>query len=234
MFASILTAALLAVPAFAAVSITEPVASTSWAAGVQQTIQWQDDGQTYNLTAFGLSEVGVWAGNQIQQTELQMIVASVDVSTTSSITFTPLATIGPDGDYYFIRFTSINMKQAANPMYPEEAFSAKFTLTGMTGTFNATVQAEVNAASSVGAPGAPSTGAPASPSAPAGSVPPAASTPAGASSAGAPKSSGAPTSASHSAAPSTTGAAKTNGASGLAASVGIVGTVIALAGAMLF
>lgn len=32
------------------------------------------------------------------QTELQQIVPSVDVSTTSSISFTPDASVGPNGD----------------------------------------------------------------------------------------------------------------------------------------
>jgi hypothetical protein len=35
--------------------------------------------------------------------------------------------IGEDGDYYFVRFTSLGLKDSKNPQYPYQSFSAKFT-----------------------------------------------------------------------------------------------------------
>ncbi|KAG2049726.1 hypothetical protein BDR06DRAFT_984305 [Suillus hirtellus] len=134
----------LAGSALANVFITSPVASTTFTAGQQATVNWQDDGLSPNLTSFGASMIAIYTGNANQQTLLQTISSSVDVSTISSINFTPDGTIGPNSDEYFVRFTSINLKDATNSQFPAEAFSAKFTMTGMTGTFNSTVQAEIN------------------------------------------------------------------------------------------
>ncbi|KAG1814174.1 hypothetical protein EV424DRAFT_1414307 [Suillus variegatus] len=144
MFSKAVISFALAGSALANVFITSPVASTTFTAGQQATVNWQDDGLSPNLTSFGASLIGIYTGNANQQTLLQTISSSVDVSTISSVNFTPDGTIGPDSNEYFVRFTSINLKDATNSQFPAEAFSAKFTMTGMTGTFNATVQAEIN------------------------------------------------------------------------------------------
>lgn len=144
MFSKAVISLALAASALANVFITSPVATTTFTAGQQATVTWQDDGLTPNLSSFGASLVGIYTGNANQQTLLQTISPSVDVSTTSSIVFTPDGTIGPDSSEYFVRFTSINLKDATNSQFPAEAFSAKFAMTGMTGTFNSTVQAEIN------------------------------------------------------------------------------------------
>ncbi|KAJ8579767.1 hypothetical protein M405DRAFT_834264 [Rhizopogon salebrosus TDB-379] len=144
MFSKAVISLALAASALANVFITSPVASTTFAAGQQETITWQDDGMTPSLTSFGPALIGIYVGNANQQTLLQTITPSVDVSTTSSFTFTPDGTIGPDGSDYFVRFQSLSLKDATNTQYPAQAFSAKFTMTGMTGTFNSTVQAEIN------------------------------------------------------------------------------------------
>ncbi|KAG2103395.1 uncharacterized protein F5147DRAFT_278342 [Suillus discolor] len=144
MFSKAVISFALAGSALANVFITSPVASTTFTAGQQAIVNWQDDGLSPNLTSFGASLIGIYTGNANQQTLLQTISSSVDVSTTSSINFTPDGTIGPDSDEYFVRFTSINLKDATNSQFPAEAFSAKFTMTGMTGTFNTTVQDEIN------------------------------------------------------------------------------------------
>lgn len=144
MFSKAVISLVLAASALANVFVTSPVASTTFTAGQQATVTWQDDGMTPNLTSFGPSLIGIYTGNANQQALLQTISASVDVSTTSSINFTPDGTIGPDSSEYFVRFTSINLKDATNSQYPAEAFSAKFTMTGMTGTFNSTIQDEIN------------------------------------------------------------------------------------------
>jgi len=144
MFSKAIISLVLAASALANVFITSPVASSTFTGGQQATITWQDDGMTPSLTSFGPASVGIYVGNANQQTLLQTITSSVDVSTTASIVFTPDATIGPSGNNYFIRIQSISLKDATNTMYPAQAFSAKFTMTGMTGTFNSTVQAEIN------------------------------------------------------------------------------------------
>ncbi|EPQ51813.1 hypothetical protein GLOTRDRAFT_48439 [Gloeophyllum trabeum ATCC 11539] len=150
MFASSFAAlalAALAPSALATVYTTSPVGGTTWTAGQQATISWQDDGSQPSLASFGASKVSIYVGNAIQQTMLQPITGNVDVSTTSSIVFTPDGSIGPDGSDYFVRFESLNLKDSTNPQYPALAFSAKFTMKGMTGTFNSTVQAQIDGAS---------------------------------------------------------------------------------------
>ncbi|KZT60030.1 hypothetical protein CALCODRAFT_493023 [Calocera cornea HHB12733] len=80
-----------------------------------------------------------------------MIIGSVNVATTASIQFTVDPTIGPDSSAYFIRFTSAAYHDPTTPTYPYEQFSARFTMTGMTGTFNATVQSQINGATGAAA-----------------------------------------------------------------------------------
>ncbi|THH18887.1 hypothetical protein EW146_g2179 [Bondarzewia mesenterica] len=150
MFSSSLIALVLAaIPStLATVFTTSPVATTSWAAGQSVTVSWQDDNTSPTIASFGAATIGVYAGSVQQQTLLQLISSSVDVSTTSSVQFTPDGSIGPNSGDYFIRFASLNLKDSTNSQFPAEAFSSKFTLTGMTGTFNATVQSQINAAAS--------------------------------------------------------------------------------------
>ncbi|KAM5536813.1 hypothetical protein V8D89_009531 [Ganoderma adspersum] len=151
MFYSILLLLAAAVsPALATVYVTSPVATTSWAAGQQQTVSWKDDGTAPSLANFGPSKVSVYVGSQTQQTMVQSIVASVDLSTTSSIVFTPDASTGENGQYYFVRFESLSFKDPNNPAYPALAFSSKYTMTGMTGTFSADVKSEIAAAATAG------------------------------------------------------------------------------------
>ncbi|OJT05913.1 hypothetical protein TRAPUB_3263 [Trametes pubescens] len=78
--------------------MTSPVASTSWAAGQQATISWEDDGQSPTLKDLGPCKVSVYVGSQIQQTLIQEVVPSVDVSTTSSVVFTPDASKGENSN----------------------------------------------------------------------------------------------------------------------------------------
>jgi len=134
----------LSASAFANVFITNPTSSTTFNGGQSATVSWQDDGKQPTLQAFGPAIVSIYAGNSQQQTLLQTITPSVDVSTTQSVVFTPDATIGPNGNEYFIRFQSISLKDATQTQYPALAFSAKFTMAGMTGTFNATVQSQID------------------------------------------------------------------------------------------
>jgi hypothetical protein len=133
----------LAAQAFATVFITSPVASTTFSGGKQATISWQDDGASPSLKDFGPAKVSIYVGNAQQQTSLQLITASVDVSTTASIQFTPDPTIGPNSNQYFIRIESLSLKDAKQPQYPALAFSAKFAMDNMSGTFSDAAQAQI-------------------------------------------------------------------------------------------
>ncbi|RDB19744.1 hypothetical protein Hypma_013181 [Hypsizygus marmoreus] len=164
MFAKSLILLALSASAFATVFTTNPVASTTFTGGKPATISWQEDGKTPALKDFGAASVSIYVGNAQQQTRLQTVVESVDVSTTGSIQFTPDASIGPNGNEYFIRFESLALKDAAQPQFPALAFSAKFTMNSMTGVFNQEVQAQINGQSTAplaGATAAPSTTNPA-------------------------------------------------------------------------
>jgi len=125
--------------------MTNPVATTTCAAGANCTIAWTDDGTAPTLAALGACEVGLYTGNQNTQFLLQEISTSIDVSNNSAISFVPLATDGPNGRFYFIRFTSSVAKSTANAAYPAQAFSSMFTLSGMSGTFNSTVEQVLSA-----------------------------------------------------------------------------------------
>jgi hypothetical protein len=143
MFSKVLVVLAVASAAFATVFVTAPIATTTYTAGQSAVVQWQDDGNAPTLAAFGPSMISIYVGNAQQQTSLQTLNASVDVSQVSSINFVPDASIGPDSSEYFIRFQSISLKDATQPQYPALAFSAKFTLTGMTGVFSPDVIAQI-------------------------------------------------------------------------------------------
>jgi len=126
---------------------TAPVATTSWTANQPATVEWADDGNTPTLATIGACSIDLCTGGVTQQTCLQNIAPSLDVSTNAQVSFTPNPAIGASGDVYFIKYTSIGLMDPTSPQYHYTAYSAKFTLLGMTGTFNATVLAEISAAS---------------------------------------------------------------------------------------
>jgi len=214
MFTRLAIVLALSAVAFGNVFITAPVSTTTWAAGTPQTVSWQDDGTTPTLQSFGPAKISIYVGGAQQQTLLQAITPSLDVSTAGSIQFTPDPTIGPNSDQYFIRFESLSLKDPTTPTAPALAFSAKFSMTGMTGTFSPAIQAQISSLSlaSTAAPssspivkvgpsttqtaGANNTPAAAKPAA-ASSAKPASSSPSG-TGASAAKASGAATSLSHS------------------------------------
>jgi len=142
---SVALAALVAPQALAGVFMTSPTATTSCQAGVSCTISWNDDGAPPALAQVGPTEIGLWTGNAQQQTKLQVIQV-LDVSTVAQITFLPDASVGENSSLYFIRFSSVGltvpMAGVAAPV-PYSAFSAKFTLTGMTGTFSPEVKSQL-------------------------------------------------------------------------------------------
>ncbi|KAI0827283.1 hypothetical protein BC628DRAFT_1368658 [Trametes gibbosa] len=206
-------------PAFANLFITSPVASTTWTAGQQATISWQDDGKSPSLADLGSCKVSLYVGSQTQQTLVQQVVTDVNVGTTNSIVFTPDASVGENGPYYFIRVDSNVAKDATNPANPAQAFSAKFTMAGMTGTFDATVKAEIGAAAAGASDASSASAAP--------------GTSASATASSTPASSKGASTSSH--APSSTASAKANnGAASLAGSAFACIAGVAVAFTMLF
>lgn len=156
MFSSIISAALVATLAapqvLANLYITAPVASTTCAAGQPCQVAWNDDGTTPALGTIGACTVGLYVGSQQTQILLQNL-GDVNVVQQATAVFTPDATVGGNSNLYFLRFTATNYNVG---QYPYEGFSAKFTLSGMTGTFNATEQSLMTAPT---APGSSTPGA---------------------------------------------------------------------------
>jgi len=130
--------------AFAVPFITQPVASTTFHGGQNATVSWQDNGSNPTLAQYGPCKISIYVGNAQQQTQLQSLNANVDVSKVNSITFTPDPTIGPNSNQYFIRMESLALKDTSQPQYPAMAFSSKFTLDGMTGTFSAAISSQIS------------------------------------------------------------------------------------------
>jgi len=141
MFSKALVIISLISVAFATIYVTNPVASTVDSGGQNATVAWQDDGNSPLLASFGSTKVSIYTGNANQQTSLQLINANFDVSTGSSISFIVDPTIGPNSNHYFIRFESNGGKSPNGTAFL--AFSSQFTLTNMTGTFSASVSAEI-------------------------------------------------------------------------------------------
>jgi len=132
--------------AFAMPFITTPVHTTTYTGGQKDAVvTWMEDPSVTGPTSsdFGLSSISIYVGNAQQQTFLQSLNPSVDVSKTLTITFTPDPTIGPDGSDYFIRMQSLAGKDNTTLKNPFQAFSSKFTLKGMSGTFNSSVISEI-------------------------------------------------------------------------------------------
>ncbi|KAK2460020.1 hypothetical protein APHAL10511_007943 [Amanita phalloides] len=144
MFAKSLLLFYLAGSALGGVYITSPTAASTFTGGQQATINWQDDGTTPLLSQFGPSTIAIYIGNALQQTPLQTISNNTDVSKTSAIQFTADPTIGPNNKNYFVRIQSLSFMDPKMPQYNAMAFSAKFTMAGMSGSFNAAEQAQIN------------------------------------------------------------------------------------------
>ncbi|GHJ83884.1 hypothetical protein NliqN6_0286 [Naganishia liquefaciens] len=150
--ALLLASLTLASSALAGVYITNPVANTTAKPGELLMIRWVDDGTTPHLASIGPSQIALYTGSATQQTLLQQLAANIDVSTANSVDAWIDANVGPSGEYYFIRITSNSLKDAAQPQYPYQSYSARFTLNNMTGDFNASVWQQLTAP-----PSAPST-----------------------------------------------------------------------------
>jgi len=219
-FAAVVAPAVLAGPYF-----TSPVGGTTCVASQPCTVSWQDDNTAPTLADFGDCIIGVYAGSQNQQSLMQAI-APANAASTGSVIFTPDPAMGQDSSSYFIKMISVNTADPTNAQYKATAYSAMFTLNGMTGAFNETVLSQIAgtaASSGVAASVAPATSAAASSVAAATSVVASATSAAGSSSA----SRAASSSASHSAS-AASASASSNAASAVhVAGLGAFGATVA-------
>ena len=148
MFKSLVTLALCAQAALAGVYITTPVATTDAIGGQILHVTWQDNGESPSLAEIGPASMDIYTGSMTLQTFLQTLASRVDVSKAPYVNTTIDPSIGPDGAYYFVKVTSLDLKDPNNAQYPYTAYSAKFTIGNMAGQFNATVLAQIDASNS--------------------------------------------------------------------------------------
>ncbi|KAI0088258.1 hypothetical protein BDY19DRAFT_949955 [Irpex rosettiformis] len=227
MFTAIVTLALLAPSALANLAFTQPVATSSWAPGQNVNIVWQDDSNSPKLTDLGTGSFGIFVGGTTTQAQLVHITDSVNVATTSQINFQVPDGFGPSYTGYFVRFTSDSCVDKSTSLnFPCEAFSAKFAINNLSGSFNSTIQQIADNGSS----SSQSAGASASVGTTTGGASSAASTPAASATSHA-SSSGSAHSSSASA--KATGASSANSAAGVFASTGLVAVAAAFAGSMM-
>lgn len=139
----------LAQYAQATIAVSYPIASTTCTGGKPcGPFTWEIDDSVLPVGAdFGETTVGIYVGSVNVQALFYNLKSISNPTKLSSI---PAVTIpakqGPDGDFYFLRFQSV--KGVDNTTgYPLQAFSAKFSLTGMTGKLSATQSAAVAASS---------------------------------------------------------------------------------------
>jgi len=148
--ASLFAIACIAPTVLSEILITAPIGTTTCQGGQQCTVSWSAGSNPPTLAQCGNCDFAVFVGNSQQQTFLQLVEAAVPVATTGGIVFTVDRTIGPNFSGYFIR-VQCPIADPTNPAIPLLAFSHMFSLSGMAGTFNATVQAQISGSASAAA-----------------------------------------------------------------------------------
>lgn len=118
-----LTLLALAAPALATIYTTNPVASTKHNGGEVLEIEWQDDGSAPTLETVGVCSIDLCIGSTTNQTCIQNLAESVDVSKAETVSTTIDPTIGENYDAYFIKYTASNYSVAGQPYMQ---FSARF------------------------------------------------------------------------------------------------------------
>ncbi|KIY44441.1 hypothetical protein FISHEDRAFT_51327 [Fistulina hepatica ATCC 64428] len=93
-----LFAFVLALSLFSAVHaflyVTSPDEDTIYYGGESCTVTWLDNGDKPLLSSIGVSFAGLYTGDM----QLVQSIEYIDVSSSHSLTFTPLAEAGPDSD----------------------------------------------------------------------------------------------------------------------------------------
>ncbi|KDN51311.1 hypothetical protein K437DRAFT_221710 [Tilletiaria anomala UBC 951] len=138
------TAAAVSQPVLSTIIVTQPVASTNGKGGQKLSIEWNDDGKSPKLSSdWGRINIFLATGSQNVQFKLEQLATNLAPGLTS---FRPTISknAGPNAiKEYFLRFEGTKLQ--ANGI-PPMAFSARFTLTGMSGSFNSTIMSANNGA----------------------------------------------------------------------------------------
>ncbi|GAA5928062.1 hypothetical protein JCM1841_005893 [Sporobolomyces salmonicolor] len=129
--------------------LVKPTASDSFNSGKQFTVTWIDNNNAPTSEAFGASTLYIATGSSTQHTNLATLGHVASPSNTTEVKITVDASWGPDSDLYFILLQSDSGVDSTG--IPLQSFSARFSLTKMTGTFSSAVLAQISGISS-GAP----------------------------------------------------------------------------------
>ncbi|GAA5963847.1 hypothetical protein JCM21900_004425 [Sporobolomyces salmonicolor] len=129
--------------------LVKPTASDSFNSGKQFTVTWIDNNNAPTSEAFGPSTLYIATGSSTQHTNLATLGHVASPSNTTEVKITVDASWGPDSDLYFMLLQSDSGVDSTG--IPLQSFSARFSLTKMTGTFSSAVLAQISGISS-GAP----------------------------------------------------------------------------------
>lgn len=97
---------LLAGTASAAVFGARPANSTVGVAGEPFVLKWGDDGEKPTLKEMGRTEIELCVGSRANHVVVQKVASVDDMEATVNATFTPDASLGEDGQYYFFKYTA--------------------------------------------------------------------------------------------------------------------------------
>lgn len=119
-----------------------PRSSTTGRGGRNLEVEWNDDGKAPRHRDWGRVNIYLAVGSRDVQYKVQTLATNVSYNEDSA-SYKIDPTVGPSGGYYFLRFEGTNTTTNA---VPAMAFSARFTLNNMSGTFNSTIQQAVSGA----------------------------------------------------------------------------------------
>lgn len=126
--------------------IVDHNSSTTGHGGKRLDIAWNDDGKAPTHRDWGRVNIYLATGSRDVQFKLQTLDRNVSYNQgRASCQIDP--SVGPNGGYYFIRFEGTNTTTNA---IPAMAFSARFSLDQMKGTFNQTIMSTIQGASGTG------------------------------------------------------------------------------------
>lgn len=115
-----------------------PCRSTNGSGGKNLDVEWKDDGSSPKASDWGNINIYLATGSHDVQYKLQTLDTNVAYNKGTG-SYKIDADSGPSGGFYFLRFEG-----TAGNGTPPMAFSARFSLNGMSGTFNSTVQAQLS------------------------------------------------------------------------------------------
>ncbi|GAA5824368.1 hypothetical protein JCM10212_004003 [Sporobolomyces blumeae] len=144
---AILAGSLLVSQALASVYIVKPDGSDYFNAGKRITITWLDSEASPPASAMGPSTLYLATGSSTAHTNLATLATVDDPSKTLEVPITIDASWAPDTNQVFILLESNSAKDDSTGQ-PLQAFSARFRLSKMKGTFPAAALAQLEPTSS--------------------------------------------------------------------------------------